>query len=188
MFLERTKIDALLTELKLVEAQAESERKGIAESEVRIGHVLKAQDILQIVAEKIQTEAHQQIASVVTRCLEAVFEDEGYEFRIVFERKRGKTEARLVFLKEGHEESPRDASCGGIVDVASFALRLACLMLAKPAKRRFLAMDEPFKHLSSEYRPRMRELLDTLCREIGMQMLICTHADELKTGKVVELP
>ncbi len=76
---------------------------------------------------------------------------------------------------------------GGVVDVASFALRLACLLLASPKRRRLLCLDEPFKHLSENYRPAVRELIEVLAREMDVQFIIVTHSNELKIGKVIEL-
>ena len=110
-----------------------------------------------------------------------------YSFHIAFEQKRGKTEARLVFTKEGMEiDDPRDESGGGVVDVASFALRLACLLLSK--NRRFLVFDEPFTHLhGKEYQEKMGELLVALAEEKGVQMLLASDESWLKKGRVYEL-
>ena len=123
---------------------------------------------------------------MVSRCLEAVF-DEPYEFHLNFELKRGRTEARLSFVRDGVEVDPLTASGGGVVDVAAFALRLSCLMLAQPPLRRLLVMDEPFKYVSEEYRERIRVLLETLATEMGVQFVMVTHITELKTGTVIEL-
>ncbi|MCH8068353.1 MAG: ATPase, partial [Candidatus Marinimicrobia bacterium] len=73
----------------------------------------------QQVAQNIQQQAHDQIAGVVTRCLQAVFDD-SYEFHIDFERKRGRTEAQLYFSRNGNRLDPMSASGGGCVDLASF--------------------------------------------------------------------
>ena len=148
----------------------------------------RAQELLQSVAEQVQQHAHQQLAGVVTRCLKAVFgEDEAYEFKINFAKKRGRTEAELLFVREGKEIDPLSASGGGAVDVASFALRLACLMLLRPPVRRLLVLDEPYKFLSKEYRPRVRALLEELAKELDLQVIQVTHAPDLVCGKVIEV-
>lgn len=146
-----------------------------------------ARTIIQSVASAIQQEAHSRVAGVVSRCLSTVFGPDAYEFRIEFEEKRGRTEARLVFVRDGMELSPMTAAGGGAVDVASFALRLAALMLSRPSVRKCLVLDEPFKHLSREYRPRMAELLLELAAELGMQFVVVTHDPDLACGKVVKL-
>lgn len=163
------------------------EKKALAEAKGRLENAAEAQKLLQGVAEAVQQQAHRQIAAVVSRCLEAVFDEEAYEFVIRFVQKRGKTEAELLFRREGIEVSPVDAAGGGVVDVASFALRLACLILARPSRRKLLVLDEPWKHLSADYRPAMRELVLTLAKELGVQFIIVTHSDEFRMGEVIEL-
>lgn len=148
---------------------------------------LTAQKLLQEVAQTVQEIAHTRLASVVTRCLKAVFGEEGYEFRITFERKRGKTEARLSFVRDGKEIDPLEAAGGGTVDIAAFALRIACLMMSVPKQRKLIVLDEPFRFLSKKYREQARLLLETLSSELEMQIIMVTHAKEFMVGKVVEL-
>lgn len=142
--------------------------------------------LLQEVATTVQAKAHARISRLVARCLGAVF-TEPYEFEIEFEQKRGRTEARLVFKRGANEVDPLNASGGGVVDVCSFALRLAALVASRPARRKVMIMDEPFKHLSREYRPAVRALLEGLASELGMQFIIVTHDPALQIGKVVEI-
>lgn len=149
--------------------------------------LLQAQQFLQEVAETVQNQAHRRIASVVSRCLEAVFQEDAYEFRIEFSKKRGRTEARLLFLRDGMDVDPTEAAGGGVVDVAAFALRLACLCLSRPQRRKLLLLDEPFRFVSAEYRTAVKELVETLAKEMNMQFVIVTHSPDLVTGKVVEL-
>ncbi len=152
---------------------------------------LTAQGITQEIAEALQNQAHAQISSIVSRCLETVFGEEAYSFLINFKQARGKTECELLLLRKGVPPECAidaiDASGGGVVDVVSFALRLACLVLTRPKKRQLLVLDEPFKHLSNEYRPAVRDLLVTLAKELNIQMIIVTHDPVLQIGKVVEL-
>jgi hypothetical protein len=141
---------------------------------------------VQAVAHVVQQETHTAIASVVSRCLQAVFPDP-YEFEIQFEQRRGRTEARLVFVRDGEAVSPLDSSGGGVVDVAAFALRLACLMLAQPQRRRLVVLDEPFKFVSADYLPAVRQLLEDLAAELGVQFVMVTHLEELYCGKIVQI-
>ena len=70
------------------------ERRSLKASKARRGVALEAQALVQTVAEAVQRKAHEQVASVVSRCLEAVFGTSAYEFKIDFQKARGKTEAR----------------------------------------------------------------------------------------------
>jgi DNA repair exonuclease SbcCD ATPase subunit len=146
-----------------------------------------AQVLLQQVAQAVQQTAHERIASVVSKCLAAVFGDEAYRFRIHFERKRGKTEARIVLERGGREVDPMDAAGGGVVDVAAFALRVSCLVLSQPPRRRLIVADEPFRFVSAEYRPRVAEMVETLAGELEIQFLIVTHSPEFEIGTVVRI-
>lgn len=145
-----------------------------------------AQCLLQQIAQGIQENAHKQIAGVVSKCLSIVF-DEPYEFCISFERKRGRTEAALSFKRNNQHVDPMTASGGGVVDVAAFALRLACLSLSRPKLRRVLVMDEPFKFVSEQYRDRVRSMIETLAEEMEVQFIMVTHIPELVCGKVIRL-
>lgn len=173
--------------LDLVRMRYRQEKEALNTVEEQVIATQEAQELTQQVAQQVQEQAHAQIAEVVSRSLEAIFDD-AYEFRILFEKKRGKTEARLVFIRDGKEIDPMTASGGGVVDVAAFALRLSCLMLSRPPLRRLLILDEPFKFVSEQYRDRIRILLETLAKEMNVQFLMVTHIDQLRAGKIVELP
>lgn len=161
-------------------------RKAVIEGEEEYDAADQALQIMQALAETVQQEAHSRIAGVVTRCLVTVFE-EPYEFHIRFRKARGRTEAELVFTRDGQDINPIDASGGGVVDVASFALRLSCLMLSRPARRRKVVLDEPFKFVSADLRVRVRLMLENLSAELGVQFTIITHIDELRCGTVIDL-
>lgn len=169
--------------------RVKEEKAALAQATQELDNAEKALSIVQLVAQQVQESAHQQISSVVSRCIQAVFPDRGYEFKIKFERKRGKTEARLMFVREGLElENPLGEAGGGVVEVTALALRLACLVLSRPKKQMLLVLDEPFKNVNGEeYQERVGELLLTLSKEFGVQMLIVSDDDWLKIGKVIEL-
>lgn len=158
-------------------AQVAAERRAEAATE--------AQAIVQEVACEVQQRVHERIAGLVTHCLKSVFGSEGYEFKLVIEEKRGKTECRPVFLRDGQEVHPLRGAGGGAADVAAFALRLVCLLMSRPRKRRLLVLDEPFRFLSAEYIDAARQLLEELSAKMDVQFVIVTHCEELKTGKVV---
>jgi DNA repair exonuclease SbcCD ATPase subunit len=182
----RKVLNKKLAELNVVRSSYKSMVENMDKSIEQVEASEEAQEIAQFVAQSVQQQAHQRIAEVVTRCLSSVF-DEPYEFIVHFERKRGRTEARLTFQKEGKEIDPLDASGGGVVDVASFALRLSCLILNKPPLRRCVILDEPFKFVSKNHLPKIRDLIYTLSKEMGVQFIMVTHIQELKMGTIVEI-
>jgi DNA repair exonuclease SbcCD ATPase subunit len=140
----------------------------------------------QQLAQEVERQAHAQIATIVSRALQAVF-DEPYEFKVQFQSKRGRTEASLTFVRNGQEIDPMTSSGGGVVDVAAFALRLSCLLLARPRLQKLMVLDEPWKFLSNEYRPRLRELVERLSKELGVQFIIVTHDPVFEMGAIVRI-
>ncbi len=187
LFSLRKNVNSLLADYSHAKRKVREEKESLSQAKERLRDAEEAQALVQRVAQGVQEQVHSQIASVVTRCLETVFQDQAYQFQIKFLKRRGRTEAELVFLRDGQEFSPTEECGGGVVDLASFALRLSCMMLLRPRVRRFLALDEPFRFLSQEYQPKVRELLETLSKELGLQVIIVTHSPDLATGKVVEL-
>lgn len=187
----RKKLDETLNQYKLLDSMVKIEKAALIAEEDNRANAEEAQQILQNAAIAIQEDAHDKIASVVSRCLEAVFE-EPYEFKIMFERKRGRTEASLVFVRGDLTlTDPINESGGGVIDVAAFALRLACLVLERPIRRRLLVLDEPFSKIrGARNRERMRSLIEDLANEFQVQFIINIDADvypEFTLGNVIEL-
>jgi len=185
----RKKVNSLLSDLRAAKRKCKEEQQKLTRAEDRLTYIREAQQITQQVAQEIQKQAHKQISGVVSRCLETVF-DAGdiYGLKIRFDRKRNRTEAVLILTKNGHEvEDPLNADSGGVLDVAGFTLRTSCIVLAKPNLRRFLALDEPFKFVSPEFRGNVRMLLEGLAKDFKFQYLMVTHEKMYQIGKVIEL-
>lgn len=182
----KTEVDRLAFQRGVAEETLKREEENLKRAAEYREDVEETQIIVQTVAQAVQQQIHNRVAGVVSQCLEAVFDDP-YEFQIVFEQKRGKTEARLVFVRDGLEVDPMTASGGGVVDVAAFALRLSSLLLLRPAVRRVIVADEPFRFVSAQYRGRIRAMLEGLAEDMGIQFIIVTHIDDLKMGTIVDL-
>ncbi len=155
--------------------------------EERATAIEQAQEVLQTIAHEVEQKAHDRIAGIVTHCLRSVFGDDAYEFQLVFEKKRGRTECRPGFMRDGHEVHPLRGAGGGTADVAAFALRLVCLVLSVPQSRRVLILDEPLKWLSPEYTEPAKALIEELSQKMGVQFIIVTHNEDLLTGKVIRI-
>jgi DNA repair exonuclease SbcCD ATPase subunit len=183
---EAEEVDALRFQLATARTTHETETAALIEAKEVLERTRDAQEILQLLAQAVQQKAHEKISEVVSSCLEAVFDDP-YRFKIEFDRKRGRTEARLRFVRGDLDVDPLTASGGGMVDVAAFALRISCLMLHRPKLRRFVVLDEPFKFVSAQYRENVRSMLESLSTDLGVQIVMVTHIDELVTGKVIEI-
>lgn len=183
---ELSRISDLKAQLAFQRTSLKKEEKALAEAQARRDTVLQAQEVLQKLAQAVQQEAHHRISEVVSSCLATVF-DNPYQFKIEFDRKRGRTEARLRFVRDGLEVDPLTASGGGMVDVAAFALRVACLVLHRPRLNRVLVIDEGFKFVSAQYRPNVRLMLEGLAKDLNVQIVHVTHIEEFETGTVIQL-
>jgi len=181
----KSRVYALKKEYKEKRKQRGTEKEILKQAKARLNDILRAQEIAQEAAEQIQQQVHKQISDIVNKCLQTIF-DNPYEFKIRFVSKRGKTEAELVFMREGRE---RKNVGGGVVDVVAFALRLSSLLLTNNPVAPVEILDQPFGNVSKAhgYLERVPEMLIMLSEEFGIQFIQVTHVDELKMGKVINI-
>jgi energy-coupling factor transporter ATP-binding protein EcfA2 len=142
--------------------------------------------ISQKVAQQTQEELEFQVSALVTNALESIFPDP-YEFRVEFEIKRGKTEARMFFLRDNKEIDPITASGGGVVEVAAFALRLSAYLISADRPPAVMIMDEPFRFVSASYQQGVVDLLEEMSDKLGIQLILITHVSELVVGNVIQM-
>lgn len=184
----RKKLDSLLADHRLHLRMVKTEKANLRTTREKVEALTQAQQIIQSVAEQVQTQAHGKITAIVDRCLKAVFGKEAYDFKISFLKSRGKTEAKLLFVKNGEELDPKLAVGGGTVDVAAFALRLTDLLLARPRRRKLIAADEPMRFLNGEeYQERFAAILEKLAEEFQVQFVLVSDDSWLQVGKEVML-
>ena len=180
----------MLDRLELKRSHAVELKRQFKSSLLRAKGIVKdaetVQGIIQSMCLSIQKDMHEKVANVVTKCLQAVF-DRPYEFRIEFEKKRGNTEARFVFHRDGNDYDPLTECGGGVLDVAVVGLRLAKLLMSHPKPRNVLFMDEPFRHLDKNAPERVTRLITELSKEFGIQIVQITHNPLLEAGKGIRL-
>lgn len=183
----RRQCDRLSAARHAAEKRKESARARLSSAQTVLDDREAARKILQGVAANLQQQAQRAVSGVVTAALSAVFGPDAYGFLISLEERRGKTEADLFLTRDGANYSPLESAGGGVCDVVVFSLRLAALVLSRPAMRRLLCLDEPFRHLSRDYAGRVAGLLERLCEELDLQIVMTTHSPALACGHVVEL-
>lgn len=129
----------------------------------------KAMEIVRQVGLMTQKQLEYHLSEQVSLALASVFDDP-YKLKVVFQEKRGKTEAELLFERRGLTVRPFGAVGGGAIDVAALALRLAYLSMRVDKKvRPILFLDEPFARLKGEDANR-RALM--LIREISRKLKV----------------
>lgn len=164
--------DRIVDDLKKSRSRCEGVERQIEYSE-------KAQAIIQAVARATQEELEYRISEPVSLAMAAVYDDP-YKMVAKFEiTGRGTTECQLLFERDGHFIKPMEASGGGPVDVASFALRVGGWSLAKPRSRPTLILDEPFKWVSRQKMELAGQMLKEVSSKLGLQIIMISHIPEL---------
>jgi DNA repair exonuclease SbcCD ATPase subunit len=160
-----------------IENQIQTNKINIKQFKLDYEQSLEAQKILQIVAKQTQDQIIFHISDIITLALNSIF-DEPYQFKLDFVEKRGKTEAEIYFLKDDKKIDPMTESGGGVVDVASIALRIALWSLSNRSNT--IILDEPGKFISKNYINRVSEMLKMLSEKLKIQLIVVTHIPELK--------
>lgn len=142
--------------------------------------------LIQKVAKETQEQLQFHIEDIVQLAIEACFPEE-YQFKLEFESKRGRTEARIFLLKNGIETDPMESNGGGLVDIISFGLRIAAWSLSRGAK--LIVLDEPFKFLDKDRKPLAMGILKQLSSRLKLQIIDVTHDKEMVdiSDKVAEV-
>ena len=162
-----------------IEKDLESNKSHLDEMNLRMKRLEDAQTFLQKVAQETQEHLKFKIEDIVNLALETCFPHE-YSFRLNFNISRGKTEAELVFLSQSSDRpiDPMNASGGGVVDLTSFALRIASYALEQ-GNDNVIILDEPFRFVSRDLVSRADEILKVLSEKLNLQIILVTHIPEL---------
>ena len=145
----------------------------IAQAEQAAKDFEVVQALTQQTAKETQEAMQFHLQSLVQHCLDAIFPGV-YTFRVVFEVKRGRTEASLVLEKDGSIlDNLMDEVGGTVVDIVSTALRVAVWSLAPTDN--LMVLDEPGKHLSAGYKAIYADLIKGISERMGIQFLIVSH-------------
>ena len=138
----------------------------------------QAKEVIREVGQKTQEQLQYHISDITSLALEAVFEDP-YKLEVEFVQRRNKTECDIYFTRNGNRVNPLQASGGGAVDVAAFALRIASWSLEVPKKRNCIILDEPTKFVSKQYSEKVSAMFKEVSKKLGLQFIIVTHDRKL---------
>jgi len=138
----------------------------------------QAREVVKQAGLKTQQALAFHILDITSLALQAVFSDP-YNLSVNFVQRRNKTECDLLFERNGEEVDPMDASGGGAVDVAAFALRVASWSMQAPRTTNCIVLDEPMRFLSTDLQPKASEMMQQLSKKLKLQFLIITHEELL---------
>lgn len=165
-----------------VKEQLELANDSLAEIEKNLDLLSKVCILFQKTSEFAREQSKNQIESLVTKCLQFIFESD-IKFLIEIEEQRGKSNAEFYVVNEVEDilikTKPELSRGGGIVDIVSLALRIAFLQTHKPKIEGPLILDEPAKHVSDEYIFNVADFLKQTSELFNRQIIMVTHNDHL---------
>lgn len=138
--------------------------------------------LLQRTSDYAREQAKIRIESLVTNCLQYIF-DSSIEFKIEVSEVRGRPEAEFFVISKIDGETvkmkPQEARGGGVVDIIALALRLAMLQCSSIDINGPIILDEPAKHVSDEYIMQVAEFLKQVSAMFDRQVIMVTHNKHL---------
>ena len=173
----KSKFVAYKTEVRLILKDLEIKEKEYNSLKTYVESLLKARVIVAEAGKYTQTYLKDYIEGLVSQALQAVFEND-YQFIIDFDIKRNRPEAKISLKIRGEEVDPKDSVGGGVLDVASFALRVVLWSIQNPRSSNTIVLDESFKFLHGNLE-NASQLLKKLSKDLGLQFIIVTQLDEL---------
>lgn len=172
---EKGKRDILQEQLESLEVELEQSR-----SEVEL--LEKVILLLQRTSEYAREQSKQQIESLVTKCLQFVF-DKSISFEIDIYEQRNTANADFYLVNTIGDidirTKPEVSNGGGIVDIISLALRISFLELNDPKLEGPIIFDEPAKHVSEDYIFNIGDFLKESSRMFDRQIIMITHNPHL---------
>lgn len=142
----------------------------------------KVRVLLQKVSEYAREQSKQQIETLVTNCLQFIF-DYDIEFRIEITEARGRAEAEFYVVSRINGEEivtkPQEARGGGVVDIISLAIRVAMMQCSNLDIKGPIILDEPAKHVSDDYIVQVGEFLKQVSSMFSRQVIMVTHSRHL---------
>lgn len=137
----------------------------------------KIRETYQQAAVSTQSYLEKHLSLIVTNALQSVFFEKDFQFRVKFDKKRNATECELVVIQDGEEYDIIEDKGFGVADIASFALRVAYVLL--DSVDNVLILDEPLRHLDRTRMSYASKMIKELSHKLNMQFIIVTHSKEL---------
>lgn len=150
----------------------------IAENTIKLKRHEEAREIIRAVGLETQQQLQYHIGDITSLALETVYK-EPYQLVAEFVQRRNRTECDLYFMRGGNRYNPLDDSGGGVVNVASFALRVASWSMQNPHSRNVLLLDEPFVNVAEDLLPRVGEMIQQISKRLRLQIIMGTHSEDL---------
>lgn len=171
----KTKFIGFKSELKMTLNSLDEKEKDFISIRDHNDNLTKARIIISEAGKFTQSYLKDYIEEMVTTALQAVFEED-YKFIVDFDIKRNQVECKLKVKINDQELDFKDSLGGGVLDVASFALRVVLYSIQNPKSSNTIILDEPFRFLHGKMDNTMK-LLKYLSKKLGIQFIIVSQID-----------
>lgn len=175
------RFDLLSRDLARIEGARETVATSLREATERLeatgdeaGILVAVGDLLQGMEGAFQHNFQRTLAAVVSEGLSQVFGEE-LEVRIETSTKADMSAIRFRLIKDGNVEDIMEGQGGGYINIIAFLLRVLLILAARPLLRRLLVLDEPFAHVSPEFRHTLAEMVQALIDRLDFQMIMVTQ-------------
>ncbi len=183
-----TRVAARLTQLNQDLARHEGAREAVADTlaaaELRVIDTGNEAELLSTVLDRLQgmeevwqRKFQRSMETIVSEGLSLVFGGE-LELMIVSSTKANMSAVEFVLKKDGEEEDVMDGQGGGYIGIIAFLLRILLIVASRPLLESILIMDEPFAHVSPEFRLPVAEMAAALRDRLGFQFILVTQERE----------
>jgi len=140
---------------------------------------VRIRELFSTIGKSVQDRLIGYFSDLVTSMLQIIYGEE-YRFELVFEIKRNKPECSPKLYKGDIVLTDLKYDMGGgILDVISFAMRLAVWSLEKPRTEPTFLLDEPFKYVSVDKLTLVGEALKEIVESLDIQLIMVSHEEEL---------
>ncbi len=180
----QTRLEQISQELARHEGAREAVAATLVEAEARVAATGDEAEILRTVLDLLQgmeqvwqRKFQKSTETIVSEGLSHVF---GGELRLKIEpsTKADMSAVEFVLIKNGQEEDVMAGQGGGYIGIIAFLLRALLIMASRPLLRLVLILDEPFAHVSPDYRQPLAEMAAALIDRLGFQLLMVTQEPE----------
>ena len=161
----------------------------IAENQRRITELEAEDELLDLVANLIRqlvdaevTDGVKAVERLQSEGLREIFHDQELSVRAEVEESRGKISVTLLTNQKRKDgsvvEGVSDQSFGGsVLTMQSVLMRITVIFRRK--MRPLLLLDETLVAVANRYVDRAARFLSTLCRRLGLDVLLITHDEAL---------
>lgn len=175
----KNKFNQLKAERQLLKKQYKEKNSNLKDLKQNLIYLLEAQKIIQETVQETQSKIKIHITDIVNLALDSIpFPNRPDYFDLEFVLRRNQTECDLFLVKNGHKLSDVIYSDGGgIADIVSFALQIACWSLQKGKKSNTIILDEPFKNINDpgnefNLKEYVSEMIKMISSKLGIQFII----------------